>query len=88
MKSLIYYLNCGRIELTLKQSAVYFVVTNFKDILEKLIPLFDKYNIKGVKELDYAHFREVAMLIQDKQHLSEQGLTKINSIKSNMRARA
>jgi hypothetical protein len=84
MKSLISYLNCGRIELTLKQSAVYFVVTNLKDILEKIIPLFDKCNIKGIKQSDYEEFRRVAMLLQDKEHLSEAGLSKINSIKSNM----
>lgn len=84
MKSLISYLNCGRIELALKQSAVYFVVTNFKDILEKIIPLFDKCNIKGIKESDYTDFRKVAMILQDKKHLSEAGLSKINSIKSNM----
>jgi len=84
MKSLISYLNCGRIELALKQSAVYFVVTNFQDILEKIIPLFDKCNIKGIKQSDYEDFRRVAMLLQDKQHLSEAGLSKIKSIKSNM----
>jgi hypothetical protein len=84
MKSLISYLNCGRIELALKQSAVYFVVTNIQDILDKIIPLFDKCNIKGIKQSDYEDFRKVAMLLQDKQHLSEAGLSKINSIKSNM----
>jgi len=83
MKSLISYLNCGRIELALKQSAVYFVVTNFQDILEKIIPLFDKCN-KGIKQSDYEDFIRVAMLLQDKQHLSEAGLSKIKSIKSNM----
>lgn len=84
MKSLISYLNCGRIELVLKQSAVYFVVSNLKDILEKIIPLFDKHEIKGIKESDYADFRKVAMLLEDKQHLSQEGLDKINFIKSNM----
>lgn len=84
MKSLISYLNCGRIELVLKQSAVYFVVSNLKDILDKIIPLFDKHEIKGIKESDYMDFRKVAMLLEDKQHLSEEGLDKINFIKSNM----
>jgi hypothetical protein len=49
IKWLISTLKCGRVELDLKQSAVYFVVTNFKDIFEKIIPLFDKHKIKGVK---------------------------------------
>ena len=52
--------------------------------MEKIIPLFDKCNIKGIKESDYSDFRRVAMLLQDKQHLSEAGLSKIKSIKSNM----
>jgi len=40
-------------ESNLKQSAVYFVVTIFKLILENIIPLLDKYKIKGVKASDY-----------------------------------
>ena len=84
IKSLISHLGCGRVELALKQSAVYFVVTNLQDILGKIIPLFDKCNIQGIKHLDYDDFRKVAMLLQDKQHLSEAGLSKIKSIKSNM----
>jgi hypothetical protein len=84
IKWLISTLKCGRLELDLKQSAVYFVVTNFKDIFEKIIPLFDKHKIKGVKSWDYEDFKEVAILIQDKNHLSEKGLSNIKSIKSNM----
>jgi len=49
IKWLIATLKCGRVELDLKKSAVYFVVTNFKDIFEKIIPLFYKHKIKGVK---------------------------------------
>jgi hypothetical protein len=37
----------------LKEYAVYFVVTNFKYISGKIIPLFDEYPIQGVKALDY-----------------------------------
>ena len=84
IKWLISTLKCGRVELDLKQSAVYFVVTNFKDIFEKIIPLFDKHKIKGVKSWDYEDFKKIAMLINDKKHLSEQGLSNIKSIKSNM----
>lgn len=53
--------------------------------MEKIIPLFDKCNIKGIKQLDYEDFRKIAMLLQDKQHLSKAGgLSKINSIKFNV----
>jgi hypothetical protein len=55
-----------------------------KTYWKKIIPLFYKCNIKGIKESDYADFRRVAMLLQDKQPLWEAGLSKINSIKPNM----
>lgn len=84
MKSLVSSLNCGRIELALKQSAVYFVLSDFKDIFEKLIPLFDEYNIKGIKALDYLDFKKVAIHINDKKHMSDEGLSERKSIKSNM----
>jgi hypothetical protein len=84
MEMLISTLGCGRIELMLKQSAVYFVVTNFKDVFEKIIPLFNKYPIKGVKALDFADFKKVLYLMHNKEHLTEQGLSKIQSIKLSM----
>ena len=84
MEMLISTLGCGRIELALKQSAVYYVVTKYQDILEKLIPLFDNYPIKGVKALDYSDFKKIVFLMKDKAHLTEQGLMEIQSIKLNM----
>ena len=84
IKMLISTLNCGRIELNLKQSAVYFVVTSFEDIIEKIIPLFDKHPIKGIKSLDYADFKSIANLMNNKEHLTEEGLSKIQSLKLNM----
>ena len=84
MEMLISTLGCGKIELLLKQSAVYYVVVKFQDIFEKIIPLFDKYPIKGVKALDYSDFKKVANLMYNKEHLTRQGLSKIQSIKLNM----
>ena len=84
MRMLTSALGCGRIELALKQSAVYYVVTKYQDILDKLIPLFDNYPIKGVKALDYSDFKKIVFLMKDKAHLTEQGLMEIQSIKLNM----
>lgn len=42
-------LGCGGVELALKQSAVYYVVTKQQDILE-----FHSYPIKYIKGLDYS----------------------------------
>lgn len=37
---------------------VYFVVTKYQDILDKIIPLFDKYPIQSVKALDYIKLKK------------------------------
>lgn len=84
MKKFITIFDCGRIELSLARSEVYFVVTKLQDITDKVIPFFDKSTIKGVKASDYADFKKVAVLITKKDHLSEEGINKIKLIKSNM----
>lgn len=83
MEILISTLGCGRIELVLNQSAVYFVVVT-QDIYEKIIPFFDKYPIKGLKALDYSDFKQITNIIHNKEHLTKEGIYKIQSIKSNM----
>lgn len=84
MKSLINYLGCGRVEENLKVSMSYFVVSNFKDIIEKVIPFFDKYPILGIKSLDYICFKQIALLMQKNLHLTPEGLEEIRLIKLKM----
>ena len=84
IKSLVSYLECGRVEEDLKYPMVYFVVNRLEDILIKVIPFFDLYPILGVKGLDYPCFKHVANLMKDKAHLTEKGLEKIRGIKPEM----
>ena len=49
-----------------------------------IIPFFQKYPIIGVKAKDFEDFTKVALLMQDKAHLTEEGIEKIKIIKSNM----
>lgn len=55
MELIIKYLEAGRIEFDKRKenSTVNIVVGNFLDITEKIIPFFDKYQIFGIKNLDY-----------------------------------
>ena len=54
------------------------------DILNIIIPFFDKYTIKGIKNLDYIDFKKVAEMVKFKQHLSESGYNQILEIKKGM----
>jgi hypothetical protein len=78
------YLNCGVIETPKNRSEVRFVVYKFKDIQTKIIPYFNSYPLQGVKKEDFKDFNRVADLMENKSHLSSEGLQKIKLIKANM----
>jgi hypothetical protein len=51
------------------------------DIINLIIPYFNKYPIQGTKMLDYIGFCKVAELMQTKAHLTDEGLEEIRQIK-------
>nr|YP_009327824.1 hypothetical protein [Epichloe festucae]YP_010564198.1 hypothetical protein OYW92_mgp42 [Epichloe bromicola]APB96783.1 hypothetical protein [Epichloe festucae]APB96843.1 hypothetical protein [Epichloe hybrida]UYX62182.1 hypothetical protein [Epichloe bromicola] len=79
MENIINYLGCGY--LSVRKDIIDFHVTKFSDIVEKVIPFFNKYPLLGVKQKDFEDFKLVASIISDKKHLTEQGLSKIKEIK-------
>ena len=79
MENIVNYLECGY--LSVRGDIIDYHVTKFSDIIEKIIPFFDKYLILGVKQKDFESFKSVASIIQDKKHLTEEGLLKIKEIK-------
>jgi LAGLIDADG endonuclease. len=79
------YLECGIVEQkSTRPDSVIFVVYKFSDIFEKIIPLFDKNSLLGIKGLDYQDFRKVAFMMKDKTHLTKEGIYEIRQIKSGM----
>ena len=84
LKSFINFLDCGRIKSNSKQSWVQFIVTKSGDVLNKVIPFFDKYSIEGVKAKDFESFKQAAKIIESKSHLSIEGLEQIRLIKAGM----
>jgi hypothetical protein len=75
MRSLIELIDCGNVS---KNREVYkYRVTKFLDLTDKIIPLFQKYPVQGVKHLDFLDFVKVAEIMKEKGHLTEEGLSKI-----------
>lgn len=87
LEKFITFFNCGRIKKDSRHSVYYYVVTNIKDITHKIIPFFNKYNIKGVKSLNFADWREGAEIIKTKAHLSKVGVEHIRTIQSRMNSK-
>ena len=67
-----------------EKKSVSIQISNISEIINKIIPFFDKYPIQGIKSLDYADFKTVVDMIKTKEYLTFEGLDKILKIKSNM----
>jgi hypothetical protein len=52
--------------------------------MDKIIPFFQKYQIKGAKSYDFEDFCKVAELIKNKAHLTQDGLDQIRKIRAGM----
>jgi len=61
---------------------VKFRVESVKDIVNKVIPHFDKYPLITQKLADYLLFKDVVNMMVNKEHLTKGGLNKIVSIKA------
>ena len=84
LKNLIEFLNCGSLKERKKGSAVYFDVVKFTDIKNKIVPFFLKYPILGIKYKDFVDFCKVVELMENKAHLTQEGLDQISKIKERM----
>ncbi len=85
IKSLVDYMGCGRFVLGPEgENHCQFIVSSLAEITKTLIPFFEKYQIKGVKYLDYSDFCKVALIMQNKEHLTKEGLEQIKLIQLGM----
>ena len=85
LTTFIDYLGCGRIEkASTRPDGVNLVISRFSDIKDKIIPFFQTYSLQGIKHMDNLDFVKVANIIETKGHLTEEGINKINSLKSGM----
>lgn len=82
MASLVEFLGGGNIYVS--NTAVDYKISKINDLIEKVIPFFDKYNILGTKALDFQDFKKVALLMKNRDHLTGEGRDSICEIKANM----
>ena len=84
LQSIVEYLGCGNYREVAKNNDGRFEVESAKEILAKIIPFFDQYPLLGSKAKDCADFKQVALLIEKKAHLTPEGLEEIQKIKAGM----
>jgi predicted methyltransferase len=77
-------LGCGNIIKYSTKNIIVLSISKFKDTYYKMIPLFNKYKIEGIKFIDFQDFCKVAELINKKDHLTKEGFENIRKIKLSM----
>jgi len=86
MESLINFFGCGQYSLRGKGNtpAGDYTCVKLSDIVEKIIPVFQKHSIRGVKNSDFQDWCKVVDLMLKGEHRTSQGLDAILKIKSGM----
>ena len=77
------YFDCGDVILDSRDMSHY-IIRKISSISGVLLPFFAKYPLQSSKLADFADFCEVANIINSKAHLTQEGLDRINRIKSGM----
>lgn len=79
------YFNCGIVTIKRNGMAEY-RVRKFADVVDKIIPFFDKHKLQSEKRKDFEHMKIVANIMMGRKHLTEKGIDFVRAIKSNMHA--
>ena len=61
-----------------------YTVGSTKDLVNYILPHFDAYPLVSQKRADYLLFKEIVLLLNNKEHLSEEGLLKVIALKASL----
>jgi LAGLIDADG endonuclease len=84
MENFVKYFDCGSYKSRATREWGEFVVSNLSDIIEKIVPFFQKYKVRGIKSLDFQDWCQIVELMKDggRGGLSQKKLDRIIKIKS------
>ena len=78
MENLVKFFGCGKYYLQRDVEAGNYIVTKLSDIVGKILPIFNTYQLRGAKYKNYEDFCKVVELVEKKAHLTREGLEQIN----------
>lgn len=78
------YLGCGRLQHR-KDGVHYFVVGNYKSIIERVIPFFERfYFFSSSKKKNFSLFQRIARLVETGAHLNPEGFQQIVALREEL----
>jgi hypothetical protein len=84
LQGFIEFFGCGSYTLRKNKLAGDFIVFKLEDLNSKIIPFFLKYPLRGSKSLSFNDFCLGAKIMNEKGHLTPEGLNSLEIIKSRM----
>jgi len=84
LKKIQSFFGVGNIKQDLSHKAIVFYVNSIKDLTNVIIPHFDKYPLLTQKRADFELFKQIVLMMDNKEHLTMQGLKKIISIRASL----
>ena len=77
------YFKCGVVRKN-HGTRLSYRVRGQENLLQRVIPFFEKHQLKTRKRVDFQKFRKVILMMEKGDHLSQDGLEKIRQIKATM----
>ena len=77
------YFKCGVVRKN-HGTRLSYRVRGQENLLQRVIPFFEKHQLKTRKRVDFQKFRKVILMMEKEEHLNEDGLEKIRQIKATM----
>lgn len=77
------YFGCGVVRKN-HGTRLSYRVRGQENLFQKILPFFEKHQLKTRKKIDFVKFRKVILLMEKGEHLTPDGLEKIRQIKATM----
>lgn len=78
------YFGCGFMRDGIVDNTIKYEVRRLDDLLEKVIPHFERYPLLSSKQRDVKALKEVCLIMKKNEHITTQGLRKILPIAFSM----
>jgi len=71
---------CGFLRRDYSDKTLKYEIRSLNDLVNKVIPFFDKYPLVSNKKKEFENFRKICLLMAEGKHLTRKGFKKIVKI--------
>ena len=84
IETLIDFFGCGFVRYSKSDQTFKYEIRSLEDLQSKIIPHFEKYQLRGRKQQDFITFKKVIEIMKINKHLEKEGLKQITILALSM----